>query len=109
MLLPFNFQLDPYVILDFSASNPDLTLLPLQPNGRSFLDLTNTSAFTHYVFGKLRAAGAKVGVGGYNEHRVIYRRSEHFQQTPDGKPLNHAKFTSASTSGPMPERPFSPH
>ena len=87
MLLPFNFQLDPYVILDFSASNPDLTLLPLQPNGRSFLDLTNTAAFTHYVFGKLRAAGAKVGVGGYNEHRVIYRRSEHFQQTPDGKPV----------------------
>lgn len=68
MLLPFDFQKDPFLILDFSASNPDLRTL----------DLTNTALFTNYVFGKLKAAGAKVGVGGYNEHRVIYRRSPHF-------------------------------
>ncbi|GAB3491136.1 hypothetical protein GCM10027341_03740 [Spirosoma knui] len=71
MLLPFDFQKDPYLILDFSATNPDLATL----------DLTNTATFTDYVVGKLRSAGAKVGVGGYNEHRVIYRRSSHFQQT----------------------------
>lgn len=68
MLLPFNFQTDPYVILDFSASNPNLATL----------DLTDTAKFTDYVFGQLRAANARVGVGGYNEHRVIYRRSKHF-------------------------------
>jgi peptidoglycan LD-endopeptidase LytH len=71
MLLPFDFHRDPYLILDFSASNPDLA-------PERSLDLTDTAAFTRYVFGKLRAAGAGVGVGGYNEHRVIYRRSEHF-------------------------------
>lgn len=70
MLLPFDFAKDPYLILDFSASNPDL----------AGLDLTDTAQFTDYVFGKLRAAGVRVGVGGYNEHRVIYRRSSHFQQ-----------------------------
>lgn len=70
LLLPFDFQHDPYLILDFSATNPDL----------ANLDLTNTATFTDYVFGKLRMAGAQVGVGGYNEHRTIYRRSEHFQQ-----------------------------
>lgn len=70
MLLPIDFQKEPYVILDFSASNPDLAAL----------DLTNTAVFSNYVFGKLQEAGAKVGVGGYNEHRVIYRRSTHFQQ-----------------------------
>ncbi|MDB5242719.1 MAG: peptidase [Spirosoma sp.] len=86
MLLPFNFQRDPYVILDFSASNPDLTPLPQQVASQSMLDLTDTSAFTDYVFGKLQTAGAKVGVGGYNEHRVIYRRSKHFQLTPNGEP-----------------------
>jgi murein DD-endopeptidase MepM/ murein hydrolase activator NlpD len=75
MLLPFDFQKDPYLILDFSATNPDL----------GSLDLTNTATFTEYVFGKLQAAGAKVGVGGYNEHRVIYRRSEHFN-TSDEEP-----------------------
>lgn len=69
MLLPFDFQRNPYLILDFSATNPDL----------ASLDLTDTAAFTEYVFGKLRAAEARVGVGGYNEHRIIYRRSQHFK------------------------------
>ena len=73
MLLPFDFQKDPYVVLDFSATNPDLV-----NDSKPGLDLTDTSSFTDDVFGKLRAAGANVGVGGYNEHRVIYRRSEHF-------------------------------
>ncbi|WP_420149987.1 peptidoglycan DD-metalloendopeptidase family protein [Spirosoma sp.] len=68
MLLPFDFQRDSYVILDFSATNPDL----------AHLDLTDTATFTDYVFDKLKAANAKVGIGGYNEHRVIYRRSQHF-------------------------------
>lgn len=68
MLLPFDFQRDPYLILDFSASNPELATL----------DLTDTALFTDYVFSTLRRAGARVGVGGYNEHRTIYRRSQHF-------------------------------
>jgi len=74
MLLPFDFQKDPYLILDFSANNPDLS-----PERRPDLDLTNTAHFTEYVFGKLlRQAGVAVGVGGYNEHRAIYHRSAHF-------------------------------
>ncbi|UFH57473.1 peptidoglycan DD-metalloendopeptidase family protein [Spirosoma sp. KNUC1025] len=73
MLLPFNFQTDPYVVLDFSASNSDLAT-----DRRPGLDLIDTATFTAYVFDKLKTAGANVGVGGYNEHRVIYRRSEHF-------------------------------
>ncbi|GAB3889890.1 peptidoglycan DD-metalloendopeptidase family protein [Spirosoma agri] len=78
MLLPVNFQRDPYLILDFSATNPDLATL----------DLTNTATFTEYVFGKLREAGAVVGVGGYNEHRVIYRRSEHFNTTEEPREIH---------------------
>ncbi|KAB7729070.1 peptidoglycan DD-metalloendopeptidase family protein [Rudanella paleaurantiibacter] len=68
-ILPFD--LSRALPLDFSATNPDL--LP-----DSGLDLTNTALFSAYVFGKLQAAGAQVGIGGYNEHRVIYRRSAHF-------------------------------
>jgi len=78
MLLPFDFQKDPYLVLDFSATNPDLTNL----------DLTNTAVFTDYVFGKLRAADVQVGVGGYNEHRVIYRRSEHFNATDEPREIH---------------------
>ncbi|MBC3789835.1 murein DD-endopeptidase MepM/ murein hydrolase activator NlpD [Spirosoma sp. LMG 31447] len=69
MILPFDFQHDPYLVLDFSATNPDL----------STVNLTDTAAFTDYVFGQLRSAGTTMGVGGYNEHRIIYRRSTHFK------------------------------
>ncbi|WP_375444302.1 peptidoglycan DD-metalloendopeptidase family protein [uncultured Fibrella sp.] len=72
-LLPFDFAHDPYVLLDFSANNPDL----------STLDLTNTGTFARYVSGKLREAGAVVGVGGYAEDRVIYRNSGHFTPTDE--------------------------
>ncbi|WP_338874805.1 peptidoglycan DD-metalloendopeptidase family protein [Spirosoma sp. SC4-14] len=78
MLLPFDFRKDPYVQLDFSATNPDLATL----------DLTNTTVFTDYVFSKLQAAGAQVGVGGYNEHRVIYRRSNHFNTTAEPREIH---------------------
>ncbi|AQG78146.1 peptidoglycan DD-metalloendopeptidase family protein [Spirosoma montaniterrae] len=70
MLLPYDFYRERFLVLDFSATNPDLLSL----------DLTNTAAFNDYVFGKLRDAGAVIGVGGYNEHRTIYRRSNHFQR-----------------------------
>ncbi|GAB3747178.1 peptidoglycan DD-metalloendopeptidase family protein [Spirosoma pomorum] len=72
MLLPVDFQNNRFLILDFSAANPDLLML----------DLTNTESFTNYVFGQLNEANAVAGVGGYNEHRIIYRRSAHFQQEP---------------------------
>lgn len=78
MLLPFDFSRDPYLVFDFTARNSDLAQL----------DLTDTAAFTEYVFSKLRAAGARVGVGGYNEHRVIYRRSEHFQQQTEPREIH---------------------
>jgi murein DD-endopeptidase MepM/ murein hydrolase activator NlpD len=75
MILPFDFRTDPYLILDFTDRNPDL----------AGIDLTNTALFTDYVFGKLRQHGAVVGVGGYNEHRIIYRRSPHFNQTAESR------------------------
>jgi murein DD-endopeptidase MepM/ murein hydrolase activator NlpD len=78
MLLPFDFRKDPYLILDFSATNPELVSL----------DLTDTAVFTKYVFGKLKAAGTKVGIGGYNEHRVIYRRSPHFNATEEPREIH---------------------
>lgn len=90
MLLPFNFQKDPYLVLDFSASNPDLDTL----------NLTDTAIFTEYVFCKLREAGAKVGVGGYNEHRTIYRRSQHFNPTAEPSPNDGLLYDGPPCDGP---------
>ncbi len=77
-VIPIDFQIDPYLILDFTGTNPDLATL----------DLTNTATFDAYVFGKIREAGARVGVGGYLEPRVIYRRSPHFQQTDEPRTIH---------------------
>lgn len=44
------------------------------------VDLKNTSIFNEFVFNLLKKADKKFGHGGYLENRVIYRRSEHFQQ-----------------------------
>lgn len=68
-----NWQKEPFLRMDFSASNVELLNI----------DLTNSVLFSDYVFQKLADAGVRYGVGGYNEHRVIYRRSAHFQQTAE--------------------------
>ncbi|RNI31980.1 peptidase M23 [Rufibacter immobilis] len=54
--------------LDFTAQNTDLQ----QAN------LRDTASFDLFVTEMLRKQNAAVGVGGYFENRVIYRRSEHF-------------------------------
>lgn len=54
--------------LDFSPSNTDL----------ESLDLSNTAAFDEYVSQQIKNSGSKYGVGGYLEHRAIYRRSTVF-------------------------------
>lgn len=54
--------------LDFTANNTELT-----PE-----ILADTDQFAHWINEKLTIAGAKFGIGGYNEHRTIYGRSTHF-------------------------------
>lgn len=71
MVVPFTR----YVWLDFTAANPDLATL----------DVTNTATFDRYVTAQLDGA---VGVGGYGEDRVIYRRSAHFQQEAEPRTVH---------------------
>ncbi|GAB3520016.1 peptidoglycan DD-metalloendopeptidase family protein [Emticicia fontis] len=61
-------DIDKYILLDFTANNTEL----------GEVDLVDTTKFSKYVFDKIYSAGVKMGVGGYMENRVIYRRSEHF-------------------------------
>jgi len=56
------------VVLDFSASNKRLKKVDLS-------DTTKFDAFVNKQLGK-----KKYGYGGYLENRVIYKRSDHFQQ-----------------------------
>ena len=69
-VVPFDWNAEPFLALDLTENNLDL----------QSIDLQNTAAFNDYVFGLMAQQNVKVAVGGYNEHRFIYQRSEHFQQ-----------------------------
>ena len=62
---------DKLILMDFTDSNQELS-----PDM-----LNDTNSFMNYINTKLQWAGAKYGIGGYNEHRTIYSRSRKF----DGK------------------------
>jgi len=62
--------------LDFTESNRELT-------GDMLRD---TDAFIRYINDKLAAAGARYGIGGYNEHRTIYSRSSVFDAPGGAEP-----------------------
>ena len=67
-IVPFNLQKDGLVALDFTKDNLELTE-----------DILNdTNRFSSYINSKLNDAKAVYGVGGYDEHRTIYKRSSVF-------------------------------
>ena len=67
-VLPVDLNAPTVARLDFSAANPHLATA----------DLRDTAAFERLVNNLLAQQHATVGIGGYLEHRVIYRRSPHF-------------------------------
>ncbi|HMU47263.1 MAG TPA: peptidoglycan DD-metalloendopeptidase family protein [Chitinophagaceae bacterium] len=67
-VVPFSPELDKLLLLDFTINNSELTD-----------DLINdTNAYTNYINNKLKEANARYGIGGYNEHRIVYSRSSVF-------------------------------
>ena len=70
-VLPVDLNGPDVARLDFTANNPLVATA----------DLYDTAAFGQLVEAMLTAQHASVGIGGYLEHRVIYRRSPHFGLT----------------------------
>jgi len=60
-------------VFDFSDLNIDL----------QDIDLESTEDLTNYIFETLKNKEKKVGVGGYFEDRLIYKKSKHYD---DGEP-----------------------
>lgn len=67
---------DRLLLMDFTAANEELTDAILE----------STQLFSDYVNKKLHGAGARYGVGGYNEHRTVYSRSKVFDAPDGGEP-----------------------
>ncbi len=71
-VVPFNAGKDILLKIDFTKENKQLTDEMLK----------NTELFSEYINSKLEKANAKYGIGGYDEHRTIYSRSEIFSPSP---------------------------
>jgi hypothetical protein len=72
-VVPFDPEKDKMLRLDFTSANKTL----------SADILADTTAFTQYVSDQL-GKKYKYGIGGYNEHRTIYARSDRF--STEGEP-----------------------
>jgi len=72
---PLSDRLFPF---DFTAENKELT------TGM----LNDTAAFSAWITHQLAGRHCRYGIGGYNEHRTIYSRSEHFDTAEEPRRLH---------------------
>jgi murein DD-endopeptidase MepM/ murein hydrolase activator NlpD len=76
-VVQFDSSKDGLLPLDFTSRNTELYNEIL----------SDTKIFTAWVEGKLKAAGARYGIGGYAEHRTVYSISKVFDAgKPDEEP-----------------------
>lgn len=74
-VVPFLPGSDRLIQFDFTVENIELTVDTL----------SNADRFCNYINKKLVTAGAKYGIGGYNEHRTVYSRSAVFDAEKPGE------------------------
>ncbi|MDO1448700.1 peptidoglycan DD-metalloendopeptidase family protein [Rhodocytophaga aerolata] len=78
LLKKYNHDFGPITSLDLK--DPSLLVLDLSENNKDLQgkNLVTTESFEAYILGLMAKSGAEAAVGGYNENRIIYRRSSHF-------------------------------
>lgn len=74
-VVPFDPGTDRLRVLDLTAGNTALS------DGL----LADTGSFSNYINSCLRDAGARYGIGGYGEHRTVYRFSHVFDAPVTGE------------------------
>jgi len=77
-VVPFANEADKLLLMDFTAGN---TLLTAET-------VNDTAAFCQYINQQLDASEALYGIGGYNEHRTVYARSEVFDGSGEPRRLH---------------------
>lgn len=75
-VVDFNAAKEKLFHFDFTTYNSEL----------AEIDLAKTETFSTYVEGKLKKAKAKFGIGGYNELRDLYKRSNVFDASSGIEP-----------------------
>jgi hypothetical protein len=77
-VLPFNLAEGELAVFDFSETNHDL----------EHLDLNDAAGFTEYLFERIVECDPPVGVGRYDEDRVLYRHSPLFDDRPERRSVH---------------------
>ncbi len=77
-VVPFNSEIDSIVQMDFTANNTDLTEEMI----------SDTSIFSTYITTYLNQKKALYGIGGYNELRTLYSRSNVFTNADEPRRLH---------------------
>src|SRR6202035_26199 len=69
-VVPFDPGADQFYPFDFTDRN----------TGLSAKQIKDTDQFAHYIQSMLILNNCRYGIGGYNEHRTLYERSNHFDK-----------------------------
>lgn len=77
-VVPFDFQSDRLLAMDFTAANTELT-------DEVINDIT---IFSQYIEDKLAISHSRYGLGGYDEHRTVYSRSKVFDDLQEPRRLH---------------------
>lgn len=77
-VVPFDLTRGKVVVFDFTESNREL----------AHLDINDVSGFTEYLFDMVAEAETPVGIGRYDEDRVLYRHSPLFDGTAERRSIH---------------------
>jgi murein DD-endopeptidase MepM/ murein hydrolase activator NlpD len=77
-VVPFDLAGGKVVVFDFTGSNREL----------AHLDINDVSGFTEYLFEAISEAETPVGIGRYDEDRVLYRHSPLFDGTVERRSIH---------------------
>jgi murein DD-endopeptidase MepM/ murein hydrolase activator NlpD len=77
-IIPFDLTGGRLIVFDFTEANREL----------SHLDINDVSGFAEYLFDTIAEADIPVGIGRYNEDRVLYRHSPLFDGTAERRSVH---------------------
>lgn len=78
----------PVVPFDLRKTTPAVFDLSERNEALESIDLDNPEEFTAYIFGELRRQGKPVGVGLYDEDRVVYRGRALFDEERESRSVH---------------------
>jgi len=77
-VIPFDLTGGNLIVFDFTEANREL----------AHLDINDVSGFTEYLFESISGAEIPVGIGRYDEDRVLYRHSPLFDGTAERRSVH---------------------